>query len=248
MISFFRKVRSHLLNQNKVKRYTAYAIGEILLVVIGILIALQLGDLKQAKTERRLEKEYLERLVIDMENDLSITEFIERTLISKKENLIKVRAYIEDPSVVLDDTVMLTLKRSYILGAELPNARLTGTFQELISTGNLRLIRNKDLRNNIVNYYAAWEHNNDRIREFQTEYITLLLQIVDRFNFFESKPLYDGKSLNEVLTQLQVEKEFYRYYMEEVNYMEFTKRIIERNKEIVKYAIDTIREELIKLQ
>lgn len=236
------------MNQNKVKRYTAYAIGEILLVVIGILIALQLGDLKQAKTERRLEKEYLERLVIDMENDLSITEFIERTLISKKENLIKVRAYIEDPSVVLDDTVMLTLKRSYILGAELPNARLTGTFQELISTGNLRLIRNKDLRNNIVNYYAAWEHNNDRIREFQTEYITLLLQIVDRFNFFESKPLYDGKSLNEVLTQLQVEKEFYRYYMEEVNYMEFTKRIIERNKEIVKYAIDTIWEELIKLQ
>lgn len=247
MISLFRKLRSKMLNQNKVKRYTAYAIGEILLVVIGILIALELGDLKQERTERHLEKEYLERLVIDLENDLSITEFIERTLVSKEENLIKVRSYIEDPSIVLGDSVMLTLKRSYILGAELPNARLTGTFQELISTGNLRLIRNKDLRNNIVNFYSAWEHNNNRIREFQTEYITLLLQIVDRFNFFESEPFYKEKPLKEVLIQLQIENEFHRYYIEEINYMEFTKRIIERNKSLVKSTIDSIQQELIRL-
>ncbi len=44
MISFFRKIRQKLLNANTVSRYLAYALGEILLVVIGILIALQVNN------------------------------------------------------------------------------------------------------------------------------------------------------------------------------------------------------------
>ncbi|WP_026952516.1 hypothetical protein [Algoriphagus mannitolivorans] len=44
MISFFRKIRQKLLQQNRVTRYLAYAIGEIFLVVLGILIALQVNN------------------------------------------------------------------------------------------------------------------------------------------------------------------------------------------------------------
>jgi len=49
MINFFRKKRKILANENKVFKYTRYAIGEIVLVVIGILIALQLNTWKEAK-------------------------------------------------------------------------------------------------------------------------------------------------------------------------------------------------------
>lgn len=247
MISFLRKIRQKLLSQNKVRRYLAYSLGEIFLVVIGILIALQVGDWKQQNTDRRLEKEYLERLIIDLDQDLNIVGFIEKTLETKEVSMRKVRDYIDNPTIVLDDSVMTTLRRSFILGSELPNARLTGTFQELISTGNLRLIQNTDLRNKIVNYYSAWEHRYDRIESFQTEYITLLLQIVDRHGFFKEEPLYIGKPLKEVLSKLQIKELFYRYYMEEVNYMEFTKGMIETNKLIVERTTASIQEEIEKL-
>ena len=45
MIKFFRKIRQKLINEGNLKRYLLYAFGEILLVVIGILIALQINDL-----------------------------------------------------------------------------------------------------------------------------------------------------------------------------------------------------------
>jgi uncharacterized membrane protein YgaE (UPF0421/DUF939 family) len=44
MIKFFRKIRKHLLAENKFSKYLIYAIGEIILVVIGILIALQINN------------------------------------------------------------------------------------------------------------------------------------------------------------------------------------------------------------
>ena len=247
MISPLRKIRQKLLTQNRVPKYLTYAFGEIFLVVIGILIALQVGDWKQGNTERHLEKEYLERLIIDLDQDLSLVDFIEKTLETKEVSMRKVRDYIDDPTVILDDSVLITLRRSFILGSELPNSRLTGTFQELISTGNLRLIQNTDLRNEIVNYYSGWEHRSDRIKSFQTEYITILLQLVDRQGFFKEEPLYIGKPLKEVLSKLQIEELFYRYYMEEVNYMEFTKSIIETNKFLVERTITSIKEELGRL-
>ena len=248
MIFFLRKLRAKLVNQQKMLSYLAYAFGEILLVVIGILIALQVGDWKQQRTDRRLEKAYLERLIIDMDTDLRIANYIMETLETKAVSMSKVRAYVDDPTIILDDSVMINLKRSYIMGSELPNARLTGTFQELISTGNLSLIQNTDLRNGIVNFYSGWQHRYDRIESFHTEYITLILQIADRFNFFEDNPLYIGKPLKEVLTELKVEDLFYRYYMEEVNYMGFAKNTIETNKLHVEKTLGSIKEELERLK
>jgi hypothetical protein len=55
MISFFRKIRQKLLQQNQVTRYFIYALGEILLVTIGILIALQLNSWKEELTNRVAE-------------------------------------------------------------------------------------------------------------------------------------------------------------------------------------------------
>ena len=51
MIKFFRKIRQNLITENKTGKYFKYAIGEILLVVIGILIAIQLNNLNETKTQ-----------------------------------------------------------------------------------------------------------------------------------------------------------------------------------------------------
>jgi len=53
MIKFFRKIRQNLLSESKFSQYLIYAIGEIVLVVIGILIALQINNWNE---EKKLKK------------------------------------------------------------------------------------------------------------------------------------------------------------------------------------------------
>ena len=59
MIKFFRKIRQNLLSEGKTGKYLKYAFGEIILVVIGILIALQINNWNQNSKERNVEQEYL---------------------------------------------------------------------------------------------------------------------------------------------------------------------------------------------
>ena len=69
MIKFFRKIRQKLLQQNKIGSYFKYAIGEILLVVIGILIALQINNANEAHKAKQSEKAVLKNLIQDLRAD-----------------------------------------------------------------------------------------------------------------------------------------------------------------------------------
>ncbi|MGB5318748.1 DUF6090 family protein [Eudoraea sp.] len=57
MIKFFRRIRQQLLKENNLSKYLLYAIGEIVLVVIGILIALQINNWNQENKESLVEKQ-----------------------------------------------------------------------------------------------------------------------------------------------------------------------------------------------
>ena len=69
MLKFFRRIRQSLFVDGGAKRYFFYAIGEIILVVIGILIALQINNWNEYKKDRILEKDYLTRLREDLKFD-----------------------------------------------------------------------------------------------------------------------------------------------------------------------------------
>ncbi len=66
MTRVFRNIRQKLASENKVMAYLRYAVGEILLVVIGVLIALQVNNWNEGRKDRKLEHEYLLRLHEDM--------------------------------------------------------------------------------------------------------------------------------------------------------------------------------------
>ena len=70
MISFFRTLRQRLLTENRFSSYLLYAIGEILLVVVGILIALQIDTWNEARKEKAFEKKVLRELLMDVKEDL----------------------------------------------------------------------------------------------------------------------------------------------------------------------------------
>jgi hypothetical protein len=77
MIKFFRKIRQNLLNKNKVGKYLLYAFGEIILVIIGILIALNINQRSEQKKEEAKIDAIFEEVLVELED-----------FINKGENLI----------------------------------------------------------------------------------------------------------------------------------------------------------------
>ena len=69
MIKFFRKIRYDLLEKNKTGKYFKYAIGEIILVVIGILIALQINNWNESNKKNKLKTSYITSLIDDYTKD-----------------------------------------------------------------------------------------------------------------------------------------------------------------------------------
>ena len=69
MIKFFRKIRFDLMKKYKTGKYLKYAIGEIILVVIGILINLSINDWNDNRKNRLAEKIYVDDLIQDLKND-----------------------------------------------------------------------------------------------------------------------------------------------------------------------------------
>ena len=78
MIRFFRNIRQKLAAENNVAKYLRYAIGEILLVVIGILIALQINNWNENRKQSELKTVYISRLVSDIQQDTLNIQIIKK--------------------------------------------------------------------------------------------------------------------------------------------------------------------------
>ena len=70
MIKFFGQIRQNLIKENKTTNYIKYAIGEIVLVVIGILIALQINNWNENRKFKNQEIQYIKRLLTENKQDL----------------------------------------------------------------------------------------------------------------------------------------------------------------------------------
>ena len=142
------------MSDNKTRKYIKYAFGEIILVVIGILIALQINNWNDYRKDLILEKEYLRRIKSDIQFDVN---WINRYILEKYDHKVKClemgKAYYQG-SYVIKDTLQFLNDIGY--GGVFGNVSLNlnrNTYNELISTGNLRKIESDTLRTNIVDYY-----------------------------------------------------------------------------------------------
>ena len=76
MIKFFRKIRQNLLSEGKLGKYIKYAIGEIILVVIGILIALQINNWNENRKQQSEIIDIYNQIALDLDNDISEFSFV----------------------------------------------------------------------------------------------------------------------------------------------------------------------------
>ncbi len=186
MIKFFRKIRQNLLMENKTGRYFKYAIGEIILVVIGILIALSINNWNEQRKDNLTEKELLRGLLIDFsetKSRLKETINLQNTAFSYGKRLL-----------LLYESNRLHEKKDSIAAFVGFGALswwraepVTGTYDAMVSTGNIGLLKNKELRRDLAKFDAELkngfedhEHSMDLLNELTLE------QSAYAFNF-----LYD---------------------------------------------------------
>lgn len=164
MIKFFRTIRKDLMEKNKTGKYLKYAIGEIILVVIGILIALQINNWNENRKSAIQETLYLKRLLSENREDVN-------TFNNSISDLEKGITTIENLSSVLNstsamDSELITATQDYLgYGSIYPIfTSSTSTFDDLSSTGNLKDIQNTELRDQLVKHYAKHEQVAEWIR------------------------------------------------------------------------------------
>ena len=153
MFRFFRHLRVRLIEAGNLKKYLLYAAGEIILVVIGILIALQINTANQGRINRKLERTFLHRMHADLEED--IKHFTEQIEVGRRG-----RNYLKEVALLIyqDNTEedIFKFNELYDLAILSDFSPQYSTYRELESTGRLNLIHTESLRLAILNHYAFY--------------------------------------------------------------------------------------------
>ncbi|MCK5369651.1 MAG: hypothetical protein KAQ62_13915, partial [Cyclobacteriaceae bacterium] len=155
----FRKIRQRLLTENKFSKYLLYAIGEIVLVVIGILIAIQINNLNQNRNEQNRIKEYAVSLIQDLESDIIMTSQIKKQneeIVARIDSLSK---YTLNRKI--EDISNLTMLYFTLNKPHRPYIWNRTTITELKNSGTLGLIKNDSLSKLISEYDAFTYHLDD---------------------------------------------------------------------------------------
>ena len=152
MIKIFRKIRYDLMDKNKTGKYFKYAIGEIILVVIGILIALQINNWNENRKIKHKETIILKELLTSINSDLKAYEsFSDPRLERKKRGLDSLFAYVFDEKEIEDSLFIdfyTNMNQDIFLQFD------NGPFEDLKSSG-LDIISNDSLRTAINNAYTV---------------------------------------------------------------------------------------------
>lgn len=162
MIKFFRKIRQKLLTENKFSKYLLYAIGEIVLVMIGILLALQVNNWNTSKNNTQKEQIYLTSYRDDIKTNLKELNRVikkSRFAIDAADSLLRyTQSQLDINSIIkVEEVIMESSNYTIFISQE-------GTINDIFGSGNLALIKNDSIRKSMVNWAAELKY----LREYET--------------------------------------------------------------------------------
>ncbi|MGB5386260.1 MAG: DUF6090 family protein, partial [Eudoraea sp.] len=142
MIKLFRNTRKQLLTENKFTKYLFYALGEIILVVIGILIALQINNWNNRRIEKEEEKKSYRNIKRQIEDDRdeltkekALNNYLSATY-KYANKIIRAQDYTKSDSLAL---MAMGL-------SQYSDFNSSGTIYEtLVNSGNLKLLKNDEI-------------------------------------------------------------------------------------------------------
>ena len=147
MIKFFRKIRRNLLSDGKTGKYLKYALGEIILVVIGILIALQINNWNDDRKNQLFEQEILTLINENLKND-SIA-LAEQVSYSKEATKLTNRLLERVTNANYNDSLNLWMGK--IISFE--NFRSQSSAFEILKSKGIDVVSDKELQLELISYY-----------------------------------------------------------------------------------------------
>jgi hypothetical protein len=153
MIKFFRKIRFDLMEKNKTGKYFKYAIGEVILVVIGILIALSINTWNENKKDRKQEKEFITSVKKDLKQDKFFIKLIIEQLEPRKEAYKAINNDIlnlyQNDRISLDSIFMVYFRSQRTFYP------ILGSYESAVAGNQLTIFRNKELLQKVVKLYNS---------------------------------------------------------------------------------------------
>lgn len=197
MIKLFRHIRQKLMREGKVNQYLLYAAGEIVLLVIGILIALQINNWNDDRIARNVEINYLKNLKSDLTSNI---EELDRYIAVRSSSIDAARQMLE----YFDGKPITDYDAFNVLPADIYNwqrfYQSNNTFKELLNSGNLALISNESIKSNLLDIeslHIKMKNEEDHYR-FDTEQLIYgpLYQNLDMIPLVDNMEyqLSDGQS------------------------------------------------------
>jgi hypothetical protein len=168
MIKFFRKIRYDLMEKNKTGKYFKYAVGEIILVVIGILIALQINNWNEKKNNINQAEKHLETISLNLKDDILQAE----NLLSETQTTIEYANDFLDQFKTLkplDNNIQMYL--IYLMFERNIEINESG-LKALLNSNSMSFI-DENLQSKILNYYRYIEQLKSRELNANTEIKTM---------------------------------------------------------------------------
>ena len=183
MIRFFRQIRFKLMTSGNTSKYLKYAIGEIILVVIGILIALQINNWNENRKDNIAIRKVLKEINEDLLED--VTEL---------EKIIQIRTEDFEAQKRIISSLENKIEFNDSIGADLGHVNLFRPFfsaskgYELLKELNLGSLKNKSLRGLLSQYYerdipAVHQENNDDKFEFEDFWLPYVREHLSEWKF-----------------------------------------------------------------
>lgn len=142
MIQFFRKIRKELLTENKISKYLFYAIGEIVLVVIGILIALQINNWNNNRIKKNAENQYYQNI------KRQITEDKQEIIGNINYNNVDLNKLKYGVQIIEENDRSKTDSLGYIamnLVRYSDFNRQSNIYETMVNSGEIKLLKNPDI-------------------------------------------------------------------------------------------------------
>ena len=183
MIKFFRKIRQKMLTENKFSQYLLYAIGEIVLVVIGILIALQVNNFNEERKLQKQEVIYLQNLSDDLKAQIVLLNGyidFENIIIKHSNDIVNHFEYnkgFKNMDRIFPKLNDLTVRWTF--------SNVNTTLLEMINSGQINIIQNKKLKAELIEFNQVIETFSKNTQNNNTNLIDNLTvqSIIDKSAF-----------------------------------------------------------------
>mgnify|MGYP001195549616 CR=1 FL=1 len=167
-MNIFHTIRQLLIGQGRVSKYLLYAFGEIILVMIGILLALKVNNWNSTRLNHLKEQDYLRRMTDEVQADIDYYAGIRDRFHSKEISLARIIKVWQMPQPIITDS--LEYIRDFVSAGNVgPWFNEPVTWDQLIQTGDLNLIRDNHLVEALYNYHNLVKRTSDNYLIYPTQ-------------------------------------------------------------------------------